>query len=131
MVNARVMPPMMRRAQHQSPSGPSVHWAAPEYCQGDISVIAPFVVQLLQREQDRVQRFAQPLLGDDLRIGAHISRSVTPAVIAHRHVGSAIAFQKRNTSTRPGWENLASMRTSLMKLDSPALNVLVCSSEEP
>ena len=37
--------------------------------------------------------------------------------------------QNRNTSTKPGCENLASIRASLMKLARPALNVLTCSDE--
>ena len=64
------------------------------------------MVQLLQREQHRIQRFAQPLLGDNLRVGAqHFTKRDTP-VIAHRHIGGSIAFPEPENFYQPRMREL-------------------------
>ena len=72
----------------------------------DIAVIALFVVQLLQRKENRVERFAQPLLSHDLRVGAqHFAQRYTP-VIAHGHVGRTVTFPEAKHFNQPRMRKL-------------------------
>ena len=58
-----------------------------------VAVKAALAVQFLERQQNRVQGFAQPLFGRDVRRAVQDVAHRDAAVIAHRHVSGAVRLQ--------------------------------------